>query len=283
MSGDTDPRNLLSAHLDGELTDDEEARVQELLDADPDARAELAGLAAVRSRLRSLAEVDVPDGFFEGLLANGLDPVLRTEPPVEADPPAQGSVAPVAQVASLDDRRRNRGRLYAAVAAVAAVAAAFLLVLPMVSSTGDSSVVPPVSEFASRHGAAAADLTSIIGSSGGFVQLADDELDEMGDAAPAEVAGEWERAVGFLHESGAVHLMYANDDEMVSVFEQAGTVDWAQLPPGGQRVSLDGDEAWSMPTDAGEVMVVQRNDMTLTFVSAAPIDDMLRVVQSIPA
>jgi|GEM_PF-3580931 len=269
MSDDVDPRELLSAHLDGELSPFDEARVLALIQADPEVGAELRSLAEVRAGLRSLPEVDVPADFFASLLAGG--------PARAADPAPSPTV-----VVSLDARRRHRTR-WAAAGAVVAVAAALLLFLPSFGGTDDPAVVPPVAEFAARHGSAVADLASIAGSTGGFEQLADDDLDGLGAVAPAEVAGQWQRAIGFRHESGAMHLMYAHDDEMVSVFEQVGDVDWSQLPAGGQRVTLGDAEAWSMVTEAGEVMVVDRNGTTFTFVSAAPRDDMLQVVQGMPA
>ncbi|MEE9297779.1 MAG: zf-HC2 domain-containing protein [Acidimicrobiia bacterium] len=56
----THPRELLSAHLDGELTADEGSRVDLHLATCADCTHELRALASVRTALRSLPELEPP-------------------------------------------------------------------------------------------------------------------------------------------------------------------------------------------------------------------------------
>lgn len=78
--GGADRGELLSALLDGELTPAEEAEVRAWLDTDPDARADLEALAAVRSAVRALPAVDPPFGFYERMLREGAGPTGRGDP-----------------------------------------------------------------------------------------------------------------------------------------------------------------------------------------------------------
>jgi hypothetical protein len=101
---------LLSAHLDGELSADEAATVEAHL-ADCDAcRAELDATRVVREKVRAAPAVDPPVGFYERLV-----------------------------------RTRRWSRTQAA-ASVVAIAAAWILVLGFVVDPGRSTVKPPVDE-----------------------------------------------------------------------------------------------------------------------------------------
>lgn len=56
----THPRELLSAHLDGELTAEEQSQVQGHLNSCTDCTGELRSLAWLRDALRSLPELEPP-------------------------------------------------------------------------------------------------------------------------------------------------------------------------------------------------------------------------------
>jgi anti-sigma factor RsiW len=99
---------LLSAHLDGELSADETAMVEAHLAECGACRTELAATSDVRTALRAAPAVDPPFGFYERLLR-----------------------AP----------RRSR---WAAVGAVGAVAAAWIVVLGFAVAPERARVAPPV-------------------------------------------------------------------------------------------------------------------------------------------
>jgi len=69
---------LLSAHLDGELTADETAELEAHLAECGDCRAELEATSAVRSALRGAPAVDPPFGFYERLLSKRRGSRLRS-------------------------------------------------------------------------------------------------------------------------------------------------------------------------------------------------------------
>lgn len=101
---------LLSAHLDGELTADETAPVEAHLAECDACRAELDATRAVRATVRAAPAVDAPFGFYERL--------VRT-------------------------RRRPR---WVAVGSVGAVAAMWIAVVGFAVSPPTTRVVPPVDE-----------------------------------------------------------------------------------------------------------------------------------------
>lgn len=70
------PDDLLSAHLDGELTPEEVRRVEEHLAGCAPCRAELEALAAARSAVRGLPILEVPPGVL-GLPDEVVVPLRR--------------------------------------------------------------------------------------------------------------------------------------------------------------------------------------------------------------
>lgn len=68
---------LLSAHLDGELSADETARVEQHLATCPECAAECEATRAVRARLRDAPAVDPPFGFLERLARPKVRPRSR--------------------------------------------------------------------------------------------------------------------------------------------------------------------------------------------------------------
>ncbi len=113
-------RELLSAYIDGELDDDERARVARDLAASPELQQELAELAATRAMLRDL-------------------PAVAPRQPLTITLPGR--------------RRRPGGRRFAT--AVAAAAAVWVLILSVGVSLGSLPVVPDVDQLAVRHASAA--------------------------------------------------------------------------------------------------------------------------------
>ena len=113
----TDPRDLLSAYLDGELSTDERETVDAALDRSADLRHELEELSATRAMLRGL-------------------PAVAPVRPIEAPQPAT----------------TGRSRRYAG--AVLAVAAVWLVVLSLGVGLGRLPVVPDVEQLSAQHAAA---------------------------------------------------------------------------------------------------------------------------------
>jgi hypothetical protein len=248
----TDDRfELLDAYLDEELTVAEQRSVDELLASSAEARAELDDIRRVRSLVRGLPEVDAPFGFYERMVR--------------------------------PKRRRARG---VAFAAVGAVAAAVVLVIAL-APVGDQ-FTPPVDDVALDHvtlashtGEVPADLTP----------MALEEADRMANyEAPPMMANGYER-VAVYDAPGGVHLVYENgDQDMVSVYERRGRVDWDGLPDGGTRKQMDDGDAWhaEMTYDRGneamvvDIVVLARDGLVVTVVGAAPADDVEAVAMSVP-
>jgi anti-sigma factor RsiW len=127
---------VLSAYLDGELTDAERAEVDAQLEQSAEWRAELAEVRAARDALRALPERDAPEGFWDrvhaGVAADDDDEVVV---PISAAP----------------SKRRVRWEwIAAAAAAVAAVVA--VIVVPH-----RNEVAPNVTAVVAQHGAQGSD------------------------------------------------------------------------------------------------------------------------------
>lgn len=281
---DEELRELLSALLDGELTDHDAAEVRALLDRADDARAELEALTVVRAAVRDLPPVDPPFGFYERLL-------LRGGPGSEAEASA---AAPRVRSA-----RRSWARSRA-IAAVAAAAAAIVLIVGITPAT--DSIVPPVQAFAARHSqmatpppgagpgpAAPTPATTVASTSPitepmAFDPMAVTDLDAMDAPYVAPVAiggGSMPRVAGYHSDDGVLHVMYGSGPTMVSVYEQAGTVEWERMPA-GTAMTIGGDAAWVSTTGAVEVVVVARGRIVYTVVASTPHETTMAVVTDLP-
>jgi anti-sigma factor RsiW len=140
--------DMLSAYLDGELTEAERAAVEERLALSPEWRAELAEVESARAIVRGLPTRDAPPGFWDRVLAH-----VEAEAQSEVEMPT-AEVAPPVPISSARGARRgtrsNRGRVVAwcAGAAAAIVAAVVVVALP-----GQQTVKPNVTAVATQHGA----------------------------------------------------------------------------------------------------------------------------------
>lgn len=68
---------MISAHLDGALADDERARMTDHLASCEACRNYMMELAAIRAALSDAEDVDVPDGFAEGVMQRVRESVQR--------------------------------------------------------------------------------------------------------------------------------------------------------------------------------------------------------------
>jgi negative regulator of sigma E activity len=141
---DRDDLSALSGYLDGELTAEERAEVEEQLAASPEWRAELDVVRAARDAVRGLAPREPRAGFWEAVSAVVRDePATGTSTPVHEDPDAA--------VALPTWRRSTVVRWAAGGVAAAALVAVFLI-------PGREQVRPSVTAVATQHGASSAEV-----------------------------------------------------------------------------------------------------------------------------
>jgi len=133
-------RDMLSAHLDDELTDAERAAVEARLEASAEWREELAEVRAARDALRNLPEREAPAGFWDAVHA-GV---------VADDHEAADDDVVVPITAAPSHPRRRWAWVAASAAAVAAVVA--VVVVPH-----RNEVSPNVATVVAQHGAQGSD------------------------------------------------------------------------------------------------------------------------------
>jgi len=81
MSPPNPSDELLSAYLDGEVSVEERAAVDDALARSSERRAALAGLAETRDAVRALADLELPSGFLDGVeQAVARSDAVRTAP-----------------------------------------------------------------------------------------------------------------------------------------------------------------------------------------------------------
>jgi anti-sigma factor RsiW len=132
--------DMLSAYLDGELTDAERAAVETQLESSPEWREELAEVRAARDALRGLPERDAPAGFWDAVYAHVA---------ADSDEAATDDVV-VPITAAPSHPRRRWPWIAASAAAVAAVVA--IVVVPH-----RTEVSPNVAAVVAQHGAQGSD------------------------------------------------------------------------------------------------------------------------------
>ena len=141
VPGPPEPWNedLLSAYVDGEVTDEERTVVEARLAESPSTRALLAEIEAARDAVRALPMRDAPPEFWARILdGTGLDAT-------DLDPTSVDTSAPVV---TLESRRGSRLPRWVAVAGGAAAAAVIAAVLFVPSQ---KQVDPPVASFTDAH------------------------------------------------------------------------------------------------------------------------------------
>jgi len=87
----------------------------------------------------------------------------------------------------------------------------------------------------------------------------------------------------YLHPDGAIQLFYADGLFSLSVFEQAGVVDWSSIPAGGVRGEVAGNRAHTFSTATGTVVVWDTDGAVLTAVSDAPPDSVAVALEGVEA
>lgn len=136
MTSDSTPlsEDMLSAHLDGELSDTDRDRVERAVTADPALAAVLDDVRVAREAVRALPPRDIPPGTWDEIL-DAVNSSTVVSKPVGDDTPGGPT--------HLGDRRRPRVARWVAVGAAAAAALALFVVPGRDSPDG----TPPIDEI----------------------------------------------------------------------------------------------------------------------------------------
>lgn len=259
-----DVRELFDAYLDDELTADERATVDSALAASTELETELADLAAVRSALRELPEVEPPAGFFDAMLERG-----------SADPAAAlpDGVASLSTARSTKATREKRS-LTSRVTSIVAAAAVFMLVLGFGSGISAIERVPALDDFANRHAEALAAMDSGTGAETDRFHampmeevkgMGPDSMDMMG-AYQSDESGSDDKVMQFLYSDGSGNI--------ISVFRQNGYVKANDMPE-AETLQMAGDDAWHLQQGEYDTLVIDRDGVTFTVVGALDSGEMM--------
>ena len=205
----TGPDDLLSAFLDDELEPAERAEVEAYLARSPDARAQLDGLAEIRSALHDL-------------------PAL--------DPPRPLATAPV--------RRAPRSRRV--VPALVAALVVLLGGLVLLGRDDESSTVTDTGQLLALHQDAQRMMSDDAGDTPGDLVVVSDP---GGVAHMPDDLGDGMDRMGIYGTDGLVQLVYSDGIHVVSVFEQpkaaAGPMDGEPMSVDGRDAmhkTMEGSE-----------------------------------------
>lgn len=253
---DLHPGDALSDLLDGRLPAREAAEVRAHLVTCADCAAELDAVRDARTSVRSLPAVEPPPGFLHQLF-------------VELDE------WPRARLAAVFPLRRRA----ALVNAAAAVVAGLFLVATGSGSEPAVAVSPEVGGAVEQHASSVSAMSAGIG--GLAPGMTPSQLPEP-YLAPKRL-GDY-RLVRALRSSDGVHLLYRKAEHGLSVFEQEGDLDLDRLPQPGERLEVDGDDAWrwTNPRAGGRVLVVERDGVVVTLVGDESAEAVLAAARALP-
>ncbi|MEE9417708.1 MAG: hypothetical protein V3V01_20690 [Acidimicrobiales bacterium] len=252
---DSDPRELFNAFLDDELDETERDVVTAACAESTALATELADLTVVRSQLRSLPDVEPPEGFFESLLERGT---------ASADAELPANVSSMSTARRAVAKRRSVPSLLIRSVSVAAV---FLLVLGFGSGIRAIERVPAIEEFASRHAAAAA-LMPESAETDEFHPMPMEEVKDLGptgSAAGLQMMGAYQGGSG---SDSVLQFVYSDgSDGVISVFRQDGAVKSSEMPP-ADSVVMAGHDAWHMTKGEADILIIDVDGVTFTMVGS---------------
>lgn len=252
---ESDPSDLLNAFLDDELDAADRDSVVAACGESADLTVKLEQLKQLRSELRSLPDIEPPEGFFEAMLERGT-----ADPKVEL-PHNVASMSAARQ--AVTGRRLTASRLIRSVS----VAAVFLLVLGFGSGIRAIERVPAIEEFASRHAAAAA-LMPELEATDRYHPMPMEEVKDLGpegSAAGLQMMGAYQDGTG---SDEVLQFVYSDgDDGVISVFRQNGAVKSSNMPA-ADTVVMDGHDAWHMTKGEADILIVDVDGVTFTMVGA---------------
>jgi hypothetical protein len=212
-----DPRvgELLSALLDGAVTDEERAIAEAWLERSEAARAEYRSLALVKATLGGLGDVEPPFGYFDRMLRQGT-----TTPTVTS------------AVDRAADRRRSQRARVPLVVSLVASAAAFVFIGG--TAAADRAIDPPVEDLAAGEVDDAVTISSETGSVQALRQEAGgvewDQLPE-GERLDANGFAIWR---DLTTDDGEERVVVARDGVVVSIAGQ--DVEPDQLIAAGESI-----------------------------------------------
>jgi MucB/RseB N-terminal domain len=106
------------------------------------------------------------------------------------------------------------------------------------------------------------------------------------EGVPDDLVGPKRIGTGFVlsgvysQPDGTVQLYYSDGLLGLSVFEHEGRLAWDALPAGGRTIELRDDRARVYATAAGAAVVWGHDDVTYTFVTDAPLEDVTAIAAS---
>lgn len=245
--------DLLSAHLDGELTPDETATVEAHLASCASCRDELDATRVVRSKVRDAPVVDAPFGFYERLVR-----------------PTRGARA---------------RRVWPALSSVAAIAAAWVAVVGFATTPQRPDVAPPVDELrvelASPDVASAPDAGQVDKPLIAGLHRADPNATPL----PSSVI-RLPRSRAFTTKDGKGTLVvFEKGTTRVLVYVQRGDTEWSTLQ-GGLRSPVSGvpGTPWqSTDGNAMHALVYEVDGATVVVVGDLPQDQLEQVAREVGA
>jgi hypothetical protein len=159
--------------------------------------------------------------------------------------------------------------MVAAAAFALAVVAGGFVVAEATGITGE--VDPSLMELADRHGRVLTVDTATVAE-----QVEGEALPAPYQAPPQ--LGRMQRGMAVWHDDDVVQVIYVEDGDTISVFEQAGDLD--DLPAGLHRIDVEGVRAWS--DDDGGMIVVRRHDVVYVVVGDLDPDALPEVLADLP-
>jgi hypothetical protein len=93
--------------------------------------------------------------------------------------------------------------------------------------------------------------------------------------APASAGNGFRLLAGWRRPGSVVQLSYSDGLMSASVFEQAGRLNWNQLPAGGVAKDVDGHPAFAYSLPVGDVIVWERAGVVYTCVGDVPAQELL--------
>jgi len=243
---------LLSAHLDGELTADETATVEAHLADCSSCRDELDATRGVRSKVRDAPPIEAPFGFYERLAR-----------------PSRSA--------------RPSRRVWPALSSVAAIAAAWVAVVGFATTPQRPDVKPPVDEL--RIELASPDVT------GAPAPIQVDKplinglhkVDPTATPLPSSVI-RLPRSAAFTTKAGnGLVVVFAQGETHVLVFVQHGDTEWSTLQ-GGLRSPVDGvpGTPWqSTDGNATHALVYENDGTTVVVVGNLPQAQLEQVAREV--
>ncbi|MDA3038038.1 MAG: hypothetical protein O3C27_00680 [Actinomycetota bacterium] len=133
-------------------------------------------------------------------------------------------------------------------------------------------VLPPVDDLIERHATAEVAMHDGTLEADETLVRGDDE-----DSPPLSLPGSLQQQ-GRIEGSDPDQMLYADDDDAVSVFSQPGRVDWEELPRDGME-TLGGVPAWV--DSEQELVLVESADAAVTIVGLSPAE-LVGPLQTLP-